>query len=315
MLDTGIDVPEVVNLVFMKPVQSRIKLWQMIGRGTRNQEACRFFDRLPNGEKTEFLILDFWQNDFGKQTDDRVQPELPVLVRLLNIRLDILAATLNQRDGAGHQQALADCRAMLSRVRQDSFLVRKVWAEVESAWTDEFWNRVTHDKITFLRLKVAPLLRLVPDVDVFAETFACKVERLNLQILQGTAIPGTAPVDRRGCQPVAATRPRGCRPAGVRPSGPFHRPGPGHAAATQASHHRPGRRDEEQAPAGEHLPDDRPARLHRRQGLRPHRPVRPADPRRGIPPPGGAAHSRYCRDPSRAGCHPGGPPADRRPTR
>ena len=51
MLDTGIDVPEVVNLVFMKPVQSRIKLWQMIGRGTRNQAACRFFDRLPGREK------------------------------------------------------------------------------------------------------------------------------------------------------------------------------------------------------------------------------------------------------------------------
>ncbi len=189
MLDTGIDVPEVVNLVFMKPVQSRIKLWQMIGRGTRNQEACRFFDRLPNGEKIEFLILDLWQNDFGKQTDDPVPPELPVLVRLFNIRLEILAATLNQRDGAGHQQALVDCRAMLSRVRKDSFLVRKVWAEVETAWSDEFWDRVTLDKITFLRLKVAPLLRFVPDVDVFAETFACKVERLNLQILQGQPSP------------------------------------------------------------------------------------------------------------------------------
>ena len=41
MLDTGIDVPEVVNLVFMKPVQSPIKLQQMIGRGTRVQAACR----------------------------------------------------------------------------------------------------------------------------------------------------------------------------------------------------------------------------------------------------------------------------------
>ena len=48
LLDTGIDVPEVVNLVFMKPVHSRIKLWQMIGRGTRNQQACKFLDRLPN---------------------------------------------------------------------------------------------------------------------------------------------------------------------------------------------------------------------------------------------------------------------------
>jgi type I restriction enzyme, R subunit len=65
MLDTGIDIPEVVNLVFMKPVHSQIKLWQMIGRGTRSHETCKYFDRLPNGRKTEFKIIDFWENEFA----------------------------------------------------------------------------------------------------------------------------------------------------------------------------------------------------------------------------------------------------------
>jgi type I restriction enzyme R subunit len=189
MLDTGIDVPEVVNRVFMKPVQSRIKLWQMIGRGTRNHETCKFFDRLPDGKKTEFLILDFWQNDFGKQTEDAVPAEIPLLIRLFNTRLDILAATLNHRDGPAHKQTTLDCRAMLDRVPRDSFPVRKVWAEVESAWTDVFWTLVTQDKINFLRLKVAPLLRFIPNVDIAAETFAHKVERLNLQILRGQPSP------------------------------------------------------------------------------------------------------------------------------
>jgi type I site-specific restriction endonuclease len=68
MLDTGVDIPEVVNLVFMKPVQSPIKLWQMIGRGTRNNATCRFHDRLPNRQKTEFLIIDFWAKRF-RQAD------------------------------------------------------------------------------------------------------------------------------------------------------------------------------------------------------------------------------------------------------
>lgn len=189
MLDTGVDVPEVVNLVFMKLVQSRIKLWQMIGRGTRNQEACKFFDRLPSGEKTEFLIIDFWQNDFGKQTEDRVPVEVPLLVRLFNTRLDILAATRNHRDGAAHRQAIADCRMMIARIPTQSFPVRKVWAEVEPAWSDVFWSNVTQDRIDALRLKVAPLLRFVPDVDIAAETFTHKVERLNLQILQGNPSP------------------------------------------------------------------------------------------------------------------------------
>jgi type I restriction enzyme, R subunit len=189
MLDTGVDVPEVVNLVFMKPVHSRIKLWQMIGRGTRNQEACRFFDRLPNGQKTEFLIIDFWQNDFGRQTEERAPADVPLLIRLFNTRLDILAATLKQRGHPAHTQAIADCRAMLRRIPTDSFPVRRVWTEVESAWNEEFWSFLTQDQITFLQMRVAPLLRFVPDVDIAAETFTHKVERLKLQMLQARPSP------------------------------------------------------------------------------------------------------------------------------
>ena len=185
MLDTGVDIPEVVNLVFMKPVQSRIKLWQMIGRGTRNQEACRYYNRLPDGQKTEFLIIDFWQNDFGKQTDEGVSPEIPVLVRLFNTRLDLLAATLNNRADFAHKQAAGDCRIMLNRIPRDSFPVRKVWGEIDEAWSDQFWALVTQDKINLLRLKIGPLLRFASDVDVAAETFANKVERLKLQLLRG----------------------------------------------------------------------------------------------------------------------------------
>jgi type I restriction enzyme R subunit len=189
MLDTGIDVPEVVNLVFMKPVQSRIKLWQMIGRGTRNQEACKFLDRLPDGEKHEFLIIDFWQNDFGRQTDDPQPAELPLLTRLFNTRLEILARTLNNQGHPAFAQAISDCRTMLARVPTDSFLIRKVWADVESAWTDDFWSYLTTDRLNFLRMTVAPLLRFVPDVDVAAETFTHKVERLALAQLAGAPSP------------------------------------------------------------------------------------------------------------------------------
>lgn len=189
MLDTGIDVPEVVNLVFMRPIQSRIKLWQMIGRGTRNQEACKYLDRLPNGVKTEFLIIDFWQNDFGTQAGPAATADVPVLIRLFNTRLDIIAATLNDRDGPAHKQALVDCRAMLNRVPTDSFLVRKVWSDIGAAWDEAFWLRLSTDKLSLLRLSVGPVLRWVPDVDVAAETFTHKVERLKLQILQGSPSP------------------------------------------------------------------------------------------------------------------------------
>jgi type I restriction enzyme R subunit len=187
MLDTGVDVPEVVNLVFMKPVHSRIKLWQMIGRGTRNQKACHYFDRLPNGEKTNFLIIDFWQNDFGRQTEERVPSEMPVLTRVFNTRLDILTATLNDRDNPAYAQAIKDCRAMLARVPTESFLVRKAWLDVEMVWTADFWSQLTRERLDFLRLRVAPLFRFVPDVDVAAETFTNKVERLALAMI--TVLP------------------------------------------------------------------------------------------------------------------------------
>ena len=105
MLDTGIDVPEVVNLVFMKPVQSRIKLWQMIGRGTRNQEACKYLDRLPDGKKTEFKIIDFWQNDFNKKADDKPPVDMPVLVSVFNTRLKILERHLPDHTAEAFRQA------------------------------------------------------------------------------------------------------------------------------------------------------------------------------------------------------------------
>jgi type I restriction enzyme, R subunit len=189
MLDTGIDVPEVVNLVFMKPVQSRIKLWQMIGRGTRNQEACKYLDRLPDGKKTEFKIIDFWQNDFNKKADDKPAVDIPVLVSLFNTRLKILERHLPDHTADAFRQAVSDLRAMITRIPRDSFPVKKVWIQIASAWDDDFWTLITPTKLDFLRLQIAPLLRFAPEVDVPAETFTHKVERLKLQILQTTPSP------------------------------------------------------------------------------------------------------------------------------
>src|SRR6266513_1092920 len=74
---------------------------------------------------------------------------------------------------------------------RDSFPVKKVWPEIADAWDDSFWDYITNDKIEFLRLKVAPLLRFAANVDVAAETFTSKVERLKLQLLRGKPSPAT----------------------------------------------------------------------------------------------------------------------------
>jgi type I restriction enzyme R subunit len=192
LLDTGVDVPEVVNLVFMKPVHSLIKMQQMIGRGTRSHEACRYVHRLPNGHKDEFLIIDFWENDFEKDpSEETVTQNLPVTVKIFNTRLKLLEHYLNDQQSADCQQVIADLRQQIEQIPRDAFSVQQVYSQVEEAWTDGFWRYLTQSKIDFLRSQVAPLLRFVAGVDVAEATFTNKVERLKLEILADGAKPGT----------------------------------------------------------------------------------------------------------------------------
>jgi len=181
MLDTGIDVPEAVNLVFMKPVQSPIKLQQMIGRGTRVQAACRNLALLPNFEKKDFLIIDFWENNFSRDAKEVVDQSTPVLVTIFNTRLKLLETYLKDQKDPDCKQVIADLREQIQQIPTDSFTIRKHMPEIEEAWTDAFWDYLIPSKIEFLKLKVAPHLRLVPGVDVAAATFISKVERLKLK--------------------------------------------------------------------------------------------------------------------------------------
>lgn len=79
MLDTGIDVPEIVNLVFFKKVRSKIKFWQMIGRGTRLCEGLGVCDP-PDGysdDKRRFFIFDWCRNlEFFRENSKAVEGEL-----------------------------------------------------------------------------------------------------------------------------------------------------------------------------------------------------------------------------------------------
>lgn len=87
MLDTGIDIREIVNLCFAKPVYSYTKFWQMIGRGTRLLEPAKAKPWCL--EKQIFLIIDCWDNfEYFKLTPEgkKIDPGLPLPVRLFGIR-------------------------------------------------------------------------------------------------------------------------------------------------------------------------------------------------------------------------------------
>jgi type I restriction enzyme, R subunit len=180
MLDTGVNVPEVVNLVVMKPVQSRIKLEQMIGRGTRNDAACENKSWLPRSKKEDFLIIDFWENDFSKKSEAAPAADLPILVKLWNTHVKQFYQVLGSQQNPEALCTKSKLRELVNQLPKESFSVRKYMADIEDIFTDDFWTLLNHRKLEFLEKQVGPLLRHAPAEDVAALTFAHKIERLKL---------------------------------------------------------------------------------------------------------------------------------------
>ncbi len=108
VLDTGIDVPEIMNLVFVKPVISKIRFWQMLGRGTRSIGACRYKDWLPSKDgihtKKDFYIMDFKFGDFSNVFYHELDPNLKkssgqdAKTRIFLERVDLLEKNLDERE-------------------------------------------------------------------------------------------------------------------------------------------------------------------------------------------------------------------------
>lgn len=135
MLDTGIDVPEILNLVFFKPVHSKIKFWQMIGRGTR---LCP--DIYGYGQnKKDFLIFDYYRNfEYFKMNPEGAQPtqSQSVVATIFKLRTDIKyilqdgeyqkdpeAKALHDEIGAILQKQIADLNRNRLEVRRQLRLV------------------------------------------------------------------------------------------------------------------------------------------------------------------------------------------------
>ncbi len=124
MLDTGIDVPEVLNLMLFKQVFSKTKFWQMIGRGTRLAPGI-----FGDGDKASFRVLDFCGNIeyFAQEPADQVtQVQVPLSQRLFAARARLVASI---DLAAGDPDVRADAVAWLSDfvagIPASSFLARR----------------------------------------------------------------------------------------------------------------------------------------------------------------------------------------------
>ncbi|ASM79135.1 DEAD/DEAH box helicase (plasmid) [Vitreoscilla filiformis] len=132
MLDTGIDVPEVVNLVFAKPVKSKVKFWQMIGRGTR---LCQNLFG-PGRDKSEFLIFDHWGNfAFHEVPTTEVEPAVPksLTQRRYEARLHLASLALKHADTAALDRLAQQIQQDAAALPDGAVTVRENWRAVEQA--------------------------------------------------------------------------------------------------------------------------------------------------------------------------------------
>ena len=190
MLDTGIDVPEVCNLVFAKPVFSKIKFWQMIGRGTRHQRTCKHNEWLPFGNKEYFLIFDFWNNfDYfnmhpgGKEAS----PSEAVTTRIFKIRLNQLNIFVQKKNGENISDVKAKILKDINKLPLKSVSVTEFLRDIETAKSEKLWDNVGIKPIEFLATKITPLMRFQTDVNLNLASFVLKCEKLGLALLQGDA--------------------------------------------------------------------------------------------------------------------------------
>ena len=188
MLDTGIDVPEVCNLVFAKPVFSKIKFWQMLGRGTRSDSACKHREWLPDGHKEYFKVFDFWNNfEYWNMNPEGVknEPTEAITSRIFLLRLKQLACLLEQGDGERvavvRQRIEEDIRAL----PMDSVSVREHEQEIAKALSPNLWDNVGVDPLEYLKSTIMPLMRFQTGVNLNVASFTLKAERLGLAVLEG----------------------------------------------------------------------------------------------------------------------------------
>ncbi len=167
MLDTGIDIPEIVNLVFFKKVRSKAKFWQMIGRGTR---LCK--DLFGTGmDKENFLIFDFCgnfeffnENPRGKEI--KLTPSLSE--KLFNIKVDIIKALQDidyqTPDYIGYRkQLIAEVIQDIKTLNQENFRVKLHLKFIEKCSREEAWVNLESLDIANIKEHITPLV--IPKAD------------------------------------------------------------------------------------------------------------------------------------------------------
>jgi type I restriction enzyme, R subunit len=187
MLDTGIDIPEIVNLVFFKMVRSKTKFWQMVGRGTRLRPDLFGFGR----DKKYFYIFDYCQNlEFFSQNPETTSGAAneSLTKKLFASRVELIAE-LEKQDGTGSKSDLRGevaerLRQEVEQMNVNNFIVRPKRKLVEKYADAKAWETLGLDERNELVSDVAGLPSELVDDDQEAKQFDLLMLRLQLGLLR-----------------------------------------------------------------------------------------------------------------------------------
>ena len=190
MLDTGVDVPEVANLVFFKPVYSRIKFWQMIGRGTR---LCPDLFG-PDDDKQDFRVFDFCFNfDFFRERPEGIETSaaMPLRAQLFGSRVRLLThvrATADLDPEAALAGSLTtELHGQVAAMNPENFIVRMHLEAVERFRQRKSWDELAASDVEVLETEVAGLPSEVETDDIESRLFDLTALKMQLALAEGDA--------------------------------------------------------------------------------------------------------------------------------
>lgn len=204
MLDTGIDIPEILNLVFFKIVRSKSKFWQMIGRGTRLCPKIFGEGKGPEDDKQFFYVFDYLGNfEFFNAQIEQVEGRsaTPLGERLFAARVELLGLIQprQQDDVQGLRSPSLSFRSDETSlydgvrdhlVRQvaampiDNFIVRAKRRHVKKFQRPDAWNRLSQEDQYELTEHLAGLPSTLIDNDVDAKRFDMLCLRIQLALVR-----------------------------------------------------------------------------------------------------------------------------------
>ena len=180
MMDTGIDVPECVNLVFFKKVRSKAKFWQMIGRGTRLCKGLACLDQIDGTytDKRRFLIFDYCGNFeyFREHKEGYEARETKALSENIFGKQIKIAMALQESAFAGEDyqmwrsEIVNTCHKQVMALNADLIAVKLRMQYVEKYKKLEALVSISEGDKGELLTQIAPLVRS-DEADEFAKRF------------------------------------------------------------------------------------------------------------------------------------------------